>query len=230
MPAPNRKMETELSATVVHTPSVDYDLQCDIAYGNYLQALLFQDYVTNKMEEYSLSMNDQLSKYEEILSEKLELLNKLEEDTKEHEVHIMITELLHNIESKLQRNLKELSSDVVSEFRKILEQLVYASNHLYLNRVKMLNSQSEYDQLQSLLSKCNQILLKIISITGEPAKYQSLSNCLIYFRNNLKAFDAINSTIRTLESDTNKLALDSVSNILFENNALFKNNINVERN
>lgn len=214
LPSSHQKLKAE--TTFLHTPVVDYDLSYDLAESNYLQALLFQKYTWKQSEKHALSLNDQLSKYTEVLSRRLEIMTKLECDINEREIQDFLQIHLCNLEEKLDRNLKELSENVLFVFVKILKKLESACANLYLNKVKPLKNQEEYDKLQALITKCEKILIKIINSSSDIDKYQKLNVCLSQFKNMENEITTTDNSVKTLEGDVNKLTLETVSDLLFE--------------
>ncbi|GJQ86211.1 hypothetical protein Trydic_g12476 [Trypoxylus dichotomus] len=145
-------------------------------------------------------------------------MNELEQCIKKHEIQTVIEEFLLNLESKIERNLKEFPSDTVLKLSQVFHRLEYASNHLYLDKVKTLENQEEYEHLESLLNKCCKILANIVDVAGDTARYQNLNDCLSSVKNAQKEIATIEDTVKTLEGDVSKLVLRSASDILFDNN------------
>lgn len=173
------KLNLRMVPDVTVAPSIDWELECDLAYNEYLQALLKKQLMQRKVTEMKASINDQLSiQSESVFHDKAEL-PKAQQETETKQLETEVTEAIARLDESLDVFLKIANDcNLEKHFDDIIDMLNVVNNRIGLENIEPLKNQDECNKLASLLVKCNDVLLKITETTGNHEQIEKLADCL----------------------------------------------------
>lgn len=170
---------TQLLNKSVIPPSTDLQWECELAYNEYLQALMKRKIVKKRAEEIKQLVNDQLSLQRESLwklkEEYLVLNKKVEMATLLEEAEVELKETKDLID---QLKLANSSFDLIKNFDTIKEILQSANNKISLKNVKPPQNQDECDELVMYMKECCEKLVKISKAIGDANNIGRLAELL----------------------------------------------------
>lgn len=172
----------------VSQPEVEWDLECDFAYGKYLRTLMKKKLIAEQYNKVKLSINDQLSIQGEILS-KLKQKKTLMEQQLEL---VKLQEQLNKILEELQTNIDTFNDIAITcklenRFDEIINVLQSTNDKLHLKNVKLLEKH-DLKKLSELLEECATNLPDINKIVGCEEQLQQVTDT---FNKTLTTKDAI---------------------------------------
>ncbi|KAF7278857.1 hypothetical protein GWI33_007920 [Rhynchophorus ferrugineus] len=142
----------------------DFDLENDLAYNEYLQALMKQQIIKKTVEEHRNILNDQIFVQNEQLYKLRSTYKEIEDKIESLKQQTGIIELL----DKLNIGVTQIE-DINEKYNvwKRLDQLsgilTDESNLISVRNIKPIMSQEEYDNLLLMLKNLNKLLERIIS-------------------------------------------------------------------
>lgn len=184
-------------------PTHDHELEFDLAYNDYMQALLKQQLVKKTIEQHENILNDQLliqsehfHKLENTLHEICDKIESLKEQSDVVELLQMLKSGVNEIEELC---VKHNTHNRLNELDKILTQ---ESNLVSTKNIRSISSQEEYDQLLQTLHNLKCVMEKIVKGDKKFKEVHELSDCI-------REFNKLNLTITTTAkelSNSNKRA------------------------
>lgn len=196
---------------VVVVPTTDWELECDLAYNEYLQAIMKRQLMQRKITEMKTSINDQLSIQSELLFK-----DKIELTEMRHEIQVAklqteMQEAVRKLGSSLDTLLHICSeSNLEKHFDNIINVLDTVKNRIELDNIEPLKTEKEYDQLSAALVKCNETLLRIKETTNNYKKIEELASCL---SETLELKKQIREKVTQLEEKENNLGHSALKGI-----------------
>lgn len=160
-------------------PSTDWELECDLAYNEYLQALVKRQLVQKKIVQMKTSMNDQLSIQSEMLFRDKTEVADVQQNMQVNELHIEVNEVIKKLDKSLDMFLQiSTESNLEKHLDNIIDVLDVVKNRIGLENIEPLQNQEECDQLSAAIAKCNETLLRIKETTNNYEKVGKLAFCL----------------------------------------------------
>lgn len=174
----------KIHAAVAVAPTTDWELECDFAYNEYLQALMKKQIFQAKFQQIKTSINDQLSIYSESLFNDKRKYTEAQQDIEQKQLLTKRDEVMNRLNETLDEFL-QISTECNLEMHldDIISVLDLVKNRIFLENVEALKNQEECDKLASLLIKCNDILSRIKESTSNYQQLEKLANCLSQYLN-----------------------------------------------
>ncbi|KAF5306022.1 hypothetical protein FQA39_LY18947 [Lamprigera yunnana] len=155
-------LNTTLAPEVI---AIDWNLHCDLAYNDYLCAIMRKHLTREKIEENNYALDDQLAQEAKYLRRLI-----MEKDKVLHEIdNIKMRMAVKKLSTKLRQAFTDLNEilwtyNVSNNFNKYIDYLEDITNRVYLYNIKPFDTQADYDQFALLIQKFSTSIQKLQNI------------------------------------------------------------------
>ncbi|KAJ3630450.1 hypothetical protein MTP99_011644 [Tenebrio molitor] len=146
-------------------PQIDYELECDFATSDHLQALVKQEIISQLCSSYEEDVSDQLAIQKDNLHKSKLMLRKLNRELADLEMSGLIDGLLDAMEKNLDAFVESSQNlDLTRTLEQLSEIFEMVSKKVALQNVHKVTDRGSFDKLESSLHKCAEICARILEL------------------------------------------------------------------
>ncbi|KAG5891247.1 hypothetical protein JTB14_004361 [Gonioctena quinquepunctata] len=208
----NPKMKPAVSTTSTLTQTLETD--CDIAYNDYLQALMKRQIIEKEIEERKRLLNGQIILQRANLEKKKciyqEIKNDIESLKKKEQVIVTINSIRDNTSK-----LKTLYTAYQTEphIEKITKLLTSECDEVILKNIVAIKTQQEYDNLFGILQNLQSMLQKIVDSGRDFKGIHDLAENIRVSKEHIERIEETKTILNDSKNDSLSALLSNLSEI-----------------